>query len=71
MEASRNQRIAELKERIFLLQIEERRFYAALTAPRRNEELKAQARKGLKATRDALAALTMELESLESESQKP
>jgi hypothetical protein len=67
MEASRNQRIAELKERIFLLQIEERRFYAVLTSPRRNEELRAQARKGLKESRDALDMLTKELMLLSSE----
>lgn len=67
MKESRKQRIAELKERIFLLQIEERRLYAVLTSQRRSEELKAQARIAFKDTRDALATLTKELVSLESE----
>jgi hypothetical protein len=68
MEESRKQKIAELQDRIFLLQVEERRFCAVLTSQRRNEELNAQARKGLKETRDKLAASTKELVNLVSES---
>lgn len=61
MEQSRDQRIAALKDRIFLLQIEERRYCAILTSPRRNEELTIQAKKNLKAARDLLGNLTAEL----------
>ena len=48
MEQYRDQRIAALKDRIFPLQIEERRYCAILTSPRRNEELTVQAKKNLK-----------------------
>lgn len=72
MEDSRNQKIAALKERIFLLQIEERRLCVVLASQRkRDEELKEQARKDLKEIRAALASFTMELESLVSESRMP
>ena len=64
MEQYRDQRIAALKDRIFLLQIEERRYCAILTSPRRNEELTVQAKKNLKAARDLLGNLTAELASL-------
>lgn len=72
MEDSRNQKIAALKERIFLLQIEERRLCVVLASQRkRDEELKEQARKDLKEIRAALASFTKELESLVSESRMP
>jgi hypothetical protein len=67
MGLSREQRIVELKERIFLLQIEERRFCAVLSSPRRSDELKAQARKGLRESREALAALKKELVRVSAE----
>ena len=63
---SREQRIAALEERIFLLQIEERRYYAILTSPSRNEEIKAQAKKGFREARDLLAALIKELAWLQA-----
>lgn len=72
MEDSRNQKIAALKERIFLLQIEERRLCVVLASQRkRDEELKEQARKDLKEIQAALASFTKELESLVSESRMP
>lgn len=72
MEDSRNQKIAALKERIFLIQIEERRLCVVLASQRkRDEELKEQARKDLKEIRAALASFTKELESLVSESRMP
>lgn len=71
MEETREQRIARSKERIFLLQVEERRFCAVLACPRRNEEQKVQAKKGLKDIRDALATFSKQLRNLESESWKP
>lgn len=71
-EQSRDQKISRLKERIFLLQIEERRLCVVLTSQRkRDEELKEQARKDLKEMRDALASFTKQLVSLESELWKP
>jgi hypothetical protein len=69
MEESRQQTIAELKDRIFLLQIEERRLCAVLTSQRK-EQVKAEARKGIKDRRDAIAKLTADLARLEAEARR-
>ena len=59
------ERIIELKEKIFRLQIEEGRLCALLARPMRNEDLKVKTTKSLKATCNLLATLTKELAALD------
>lgn len=70
MEEDRKQRIAELKERIFLLQVEERRFGALLSRPIRGDELKAKTSKDLKKIREMLSTLTKELTEIDEWSRR-
>ena len=65
MDESGKRQISELKEKIFLLQIEEGRLRARLASPMRNEELKGKTTTELKATRTTLTTLTTELAGLD------
>lgn len=65
MDEARKKRIIELKERIFLLQVEERRLCALLARPMRSEELKAKNTKDLTQARYLLEVFTTELKSLD------
>jgi hypothetical protein len=64
MEDSRKKRIEALKERIFLLQVEERRLFAYLSAPRQDETSKVRAKEDLKTIRDLLSTMSYELKAL-------
>jgi len=65
MDEHRKQRIDALRERIFLLQIEERRICALLARPTRHEELRANYMKDLNQVRFLLEAFSKELNSID------
>jgi len=65
MDESRKQRIDVLRERIFLLQIEERRLCALLARPTRDEEQRVNYMKDLKQARFLLEAFSKELNSID------
>jgi len=62
---SDTRRISELKEKIFILQINEGRLCARLARALRDEKLKSETTQALKTTRAALATLTKELAGLD------
>lgn len=65
MDNSDTRRISELKEKIFILQINEGRLCARLARSMRDEKLKGETTQALKATRAALATLTKELATVD------